>query len=310
MSEEKINKCLHIVGIIGLLRRKQITLKEIKDYDWTGFNKEIIDLNKIILSIDYSTLNLLDENLFLISDFYTKSYIENFWNYKLEEVPYFNKVLYPVIDWAKSLKNKDLYNQLLPCVNKDTKDKVVIIIKNQETNKYLIIEEALWDYQNTFGFVKGSIKEGEEAINAVEREIYEEIGITYKELIVSPKIYILNITSKNKLHVYLFCINTFVQNTITPKIKNYIDSFKYRINNILNKNILNDIQNIKQKVLRKKINLDNNYLDIYYNLQNINEYRYLKGEVNNIYWSDLSEKRNYNKIFKIIRDYKYILNYC
>ena len=309
---EKNSKCWHIIGIIGLLKRNMITLQGLKEYDWSKYKKEDKDLNNIILSNDYSTLDKLNENIFLISDFYTYSstnYIKDFWNYKLEEVPYFNKVIYPVLDWTKTLKNKSLYNELKSCVQKDTKDKVVIIIKNIDTKKFLIIEESLWDSQNTFGFVKGGIKEGEEVIHAVEREIYEEIGITYEDLIAPPKIFIVN-NKTNKLHVYLFCVNTFVQNYITPKIQNYINSFKERINKLQNKNILNDIQVIKKNVSNKVINLDKNYLDIYHHLDYINEYRYLTGEVKNIFWSDLSEKRNYNKVFRTISSLPHILNYC
>jgi len=74
---------------------------------------------------------------------------------------------------------------------------------SQSTGRYLFLLRAGRRYANTWGLVGGKIEKDESVINALHREIKEEVGITPNILRIIP----LETFTSNNLE---FCYHTFV----------------------------------------------------------------------------------------------------
>lgn len=73
-----------------------------------------------------------------------------------------------------------------PCESEDTKNSIVAIVYNEETNKYLTIN---WHGLGGRLFIGGTRKDSEDALSCAKREILEETGYKNIELVLeTPKI--------------------------------------------------------------------------------------------------------------------------
>lgn len=61
-----------------------------------------------------------------------------------------------------------------------------IIVLNKEKDKILFCKRMNDPYEGLYNFVGGKIEEGETHISAAYRELYEETGITDKDIVLYP----------------------------------------------------------------------------------------------------------------------------
>lgn len=61
-----------------------------------------------------------------------------------------------------------------------------IIILNKERNRLLFCKRMNDPYKGLFNFVGGKIEKGEDSLHAAYRELYEETGITDKDITLYP----------------------------------------------------------------------------------------------------------------------------
>ncbi|CUH93340.1 NUDIX hydrolase [Herbinix luporum] len=61
-----------------------------------------------------------------------------------------------------------------------------IIVLNKEKDRILFCKRMKDPYEGLYNFVGGKIEEGEDSLAAAYRELYEETGITDKDIILYP----------------------------------------------------------------------------------------------------------------------------
>lgn len=88
------------------------------------------------------------------------------------------------------------------------KDGVAAIVYNSENDKYVFVSQ--WrpcSEKNMIEVVAGSIEEGETPIEAVEKEVLEEIGYKVDKIIELNSFYVSPGTVKEKVHLFFVVVS-------------------------------------------------------------------------------------------------------
>jgi ADP-ribose pyrophosphatase len=88
------------------------------------------------------------------------------------------------------------------------KDGVAAIVYNSENDKYVFVSQ--WrpcSEKNMIEVVAGSIEEGETPIEAVEKEVLEEIGYKVDKIIKLNSFYVSPGTVKEKVHLFFIVVS-------------------------------------------------------------------------------------------------------
>jgi ADP-ribose pyrophosphatase len=138
------------------------------------------------------------------------------------------------------------------------KDGVAAIVYNTEIDKYIFVSQwRICSEKNMTEVVAGSIEEGESPIQAIEKEVLEEVGYKVDRVKKINSFYVSPGTIKEKVHLFFVTVSEKVNNGGGKIEENEeLDVIYYNYDEVIIKKFLDAKTIIAQNWLKFEYNLD------------------------------------------------------